>query len=388
VKRSTERILTTHIGSLPRPLQLRQLVVDRIEGKPVDDALLATTLTQAVADVVHKQVEVGLDVVNDGEQSKNHHAGYLRARLSGIEVTDRAPARRTFSVEADDFPEYYARGSTAANERLRAAARSACCVGPLGWKDFCEVKRDIANLKVAIGQESVADVFMTSPSPTIAANFQPNIYYPDDETYLYAMADVLKREYRAITDAGFVLQVDCIGFGTATRSRAASLQEGRREVARNIEVLNHALADVPAEQVRMHMCWGSDPGPHTRDGELRDMVDLLVGAKPMGITVVGASGRHVHEWKVWRDVKLPDDKVIIAGVIDHSTNIVEHPETVADRIVRYAQVVGRERVIAGVDCGFAPAAGLEDLRVEPRVMWTKFQSLVAGAALASRELWA
>lgn len=168
---------------------------------------------------------------------------------------------------------------------------------------------------------------MTSPSPTIAANFQPNLYYPDDDTYLYAMADVLKREYRAIVDAGFVLQVDCIGFGTGTRSRDASTLEIRREVARNVEVLNYALADIPSEQVRMHMCWGSDAGPHTRDGELRDMADLLITAKPAGITLVGASGRHEHEWKVWQDLKLPEDKVIIAGVIDHTTNSVEHPET-------------------------------------------------------------
>jgi 5-methyltetrahydropteroyltriglutamate--homocysteine methyltransferase len=244
-------------------------------------------------------------------------------------------------------------------------------------------------LKAAVADADLAieDVFMTSPSPTIAANFQPNLYYPDDDTYLYAMADVLKREYRAIADAGFVLQVDCIGLGTGTRSRDATPREVRREVARNLEVLNYALSDIPAEQVRMHMCWGSDPGPHTRDGELRDMADLLVTAKPAGITLVGASGRHEHEWKVWQDLELPDDKVIIAGVIDHSTNIVEHPENVADRILRYATVLGRERVIAGVDCGFAPAAGLEDFRVEPRVMWAKFQSLVRGAELASRQLW-
>jgi 5-methyltetrahydropteroyltriglutamate--homocysteine methyltransferase len=388
MKRSTDRILTTHIGSLPRPIELRQRVLDRTEGGQVDDKELASMITRAGADIVRKQAELGLDIINDGEHSKNHHTGYLRTRLSGIEVTDKAPPRRTFGAEAEDFPEYYARGSTEATEQLRAAARDACCVGPLAWKDFSEVERDIANLQAAVERASVEDVFMTSPSPTIAANFQPNLYYPDDESYLYAMADVLKREYRAITDAGFVLQVDCIGFGTGTRSRNASVHDIRSEVARNFEVLNYALAEVPADQVRMHLCWGSDRGPHTRDGELREMVDLIINAKPAGITLVGASGRHEHEWKVWNEIKLPEGRVIIAGVIDHSANIVERAEAVADRIPCDASVLGRENVIAGVDCGLAPAAGLEHLHVDPRVMWTKFESLVAGAAIASRQLWA
>jgi 5-methyltetrahydropteroyltriglutamate--homocysteine methyltransferase len=384
MKRSTSGILTTHSGSLPRPPELIAMLTNRADGQPVPATKFDSLVCTSVKQVVQKQVAAGLSIVNDGEHSKISYSGYLKDRLSGFEELEEGQVvHRLGFAEAADFPEYYERV-------LGRGFRRAYCVGPVGWKDFSEVERDIANLTAAVYglNPSVEDVFLSAASPSVAASFQPNRYYRTEEEYRVALADALKREYRAIVDAGFVLQVD-MPAGVASRRFGAesTRDEVRWAISQQIEILNYALADIPADRSRIHMCWGSDEAPHHRDVELPVIVDLLLQAKPDGITMVGANGRHAWEWQIWQDVKLPPGKVLIAGVIDSTTNIVEHPETVADRIVRYASAVGRENVIAGVDCGFSTAAGTEDYRVDPRVAWAKLGSLVAGARLATERLW-
>jgi 5-methyltetrahydropteroyltriglutamate--homocysteine methyltransferase len=383
VKRSTVRILTTHSGSLARPPTLTQLLTDRSNGIDVDASVFEPLVTDAVSSVVRRQVEAGITVVNDGENSKISYSGYLKDRLSGFEELEEGDVSPRLNLaEAEDFPEFYARTFH------RQAFRRAYCIGPIGWKRFAEVERDIRNLRAAVDGLAVEDVFMSAASPANAANFQPGRFYPTPSEYMYALADALKREYRAIVDAGFVLQVDCpMGVASRRFRGGDSVRDTRNVLEAQIEVLNHALGDIPAEQARIHMCWGSDEGPHHLDIELKDIVDLLLTVKASGMTIVGANGRHEHEWQVWRDVKVMDDKVIIPGVIDSTTNIIEHPDVVAERIVRYANVLGRENIIAGVDCGFSTVAGTEQFRVDPRIAWAKLQALAQGADLASQQLW-
>lgn len=387
MNRSTDRILTTHVGSLPRSADVLSLVRDRNDGKDVSAAEFEPLLQSSVIEAVRRQVEAGLSVVNDGELSRIAFASYLGSRLNGFEV-DRSVAIRgpSHRAEAAEFPEFYERP----NVNGLAGLRWWRCVDKISWKGFCEVERDIYNLKRATIGLDVADVFMTSPAPTLASSRQPNGgYYKSEEAFVYAMADALKREYRAIVDAGFVLQID-MPFTTSRRVSGSYTQlipELRRELAYHIEVLNYALADIPSEQARFHVCYGADESPHNRDPELSDFIDILLTAKPAGLTVVSASPRHQFEAGVFEGLRLPEGKVLICGVIDHSTNIVEHPRTVAERIVRFARAVGRENIIAGADCGFSPTAGMDLQKVDPRVMWAKFSSLVSGAAIASEELW-
>jgi 5-methyltetrahydropteroyltriglutamate--homocysteine methyltransferase len=387
MNRSTERILTTHVGSLPRSPDLLSLVRDRNDGKDVDSEQFEPLLKQGVNEAVKHQVDTGLSVVNDGELSRITFANQLGSRLNGFEVdkdvVNRGPSH---PAEAAEFPEFYERPSASGFSELRWWR----CVSEISWKGFSEVERDIKNLKDAVKGLDVAEVFMTSPAPTLASSRQPNGgYYESEEEFVHAMADTLKREYRAIVDAGFVLQVD-MPFTASRRlsgAYAELIPELRKDLAYRIEVLNYALADIPAEKARFHVCYGADESPHNRDPELADFIDILLTAKPAGLTVVSASPRHQFEAGVFEDVKLPEGKILLCGVIDHSTNIVEHPRTVAERIVRFAKAVGRENIIAGADCGFSPTAGMNRERVDPRVMWAKFGSLVQGAALASEELW-
>lgn len=377
MKRSTDGILTSHTGSLPRPKNLLDQLVAREEGKPVDPGVFDATVRQAVADVVKRQAEVGITVLNDGEQSKISYATYVKDRLDGFEGAETVVQ---MVVEARDFPEYAAR-------RTPAPIKRPTCSGPIKWKDFSSTQKDIDNLKAATRGVKAADVFMTAASPGVIALFLRNRYYPSEEEYLYAIADVMKREYNAIVRAGFLLQVDCpdLAMGWNTQFAELSLEEFKKVVALHVEVLNHALAGIPPEQLRMHLCWGNSEGPHHRDVPLKEIIPLVLKARPSAISFVGANPRHEHEWKVWREVKLPDGKVIIPGVIDSTTNFIEHPELVAERIVRYANVVGRENVIAGSDCGFGTAAPWS--LVDARIAWAKLQAMAEGARLATRELW-
>jgi 5-methyltetrahydropteroyltriglutamate--homocysteine methyltransferase len=375
MKRSTERIVTTHTGSLARPPELLQMLLAREEGQAVDPEVFDATARQAVTETVQRQVEVGLTIVNDGEQSKISFATYVRERLHGFGGADEP---RPVGLEAREFPEYAARR---ANPYRRPA-----CNAPIMWKDFAAVEKDIANLKAATAGRPVEEVFMTAVSPGTLANFFSNRYYPTREAYLEAVSEVMKREYEAIVQAGFLLQLDCPDLALrSTWFPDLSIQEFRTVVAQNVAALNAAIRDIPAAHVRMHVCWGAGEGPHNHDVPLRDIVDLLLEAQPTALSIVGANGRHEHEWKVWQEVKLPEGKVLIPGVIDSTTNIIEHPEVVAERIVRYATVLGRENVIAGVDCGFGTNAQTD--QVDPKIAWAKLRALVDGAELATRALW-
>jgi 5-methyltetrahydropteroyltriglutamate--homocysteine methyltransferase len=378
VKRSTNRILTTHTGSLPRPKDLLALLQDWEAGRLSAEAALHDRARSAVLDIVKKQAEAGLSVINDGEQGRADYTIYVKDRLTGFSG-ESSPWP---NADADEFPEW----AEMARQFAPPFQKRPACTGPVEWKDWPAVERDIRNLKDAAAGRS-EEVFMTSPSPGQIGRFLQNRYYPSDEKYLYTLADVMRREYQAIVQAGFILQLDCpdLALGRHTQFAHLSLQQFRDVAAMHVEVLNHAVADIPADRMRMHICWASTGGPHHRDVPLRDIVDVVIKARPSGLVIAGANPRHEHEWKVWRDVPLPAGKVLVAGVIDSTTNFIEHPELVAERIVRYASVVGRENVIAGVDCGFGTFAGR--VQVDTNIVWHKLRSLVEGARLASKELW-
>jgi 5-methyltetrahydropteroyltriglutamate--homocysteine methyltransferase len=379
VKRSTDRILTTHTGSLPRPKDLLRLLQDREEGRPTTEATLVSRTRAAVLDAVQKQREIGLSVVNDGEQGRADYTIYVKDRLTGF----AGESSSWPNPDAEEFPEW----TEMARQFAPPFQKRPACTGPVAWKDWPAVERDIQNLEDAAAAAGADEVFMTSPSPGQIGRFLQNRYYPNDEKYLYTLADVMKREYKAIVDAGFILQIDCpdLALGRHTQFANLTLREFRDIAAMHVEVLNYAVAELPADRMRIHVCWASTGGPHHRDVPLRDIVDIVVQARPIGLVIAGANPRHEHEWKVWKDVKLPAGKVLVAGVIDSTTNFIEHPELVAERIERYASVVGRENVIAGVDCGFGTFAGR--VQVDTNIVWHKLRALVEGAVLASRALW-
>ena len=378
MKRSTDRILTTHTGSLPRPKDLLALLQEREEGRLRSEAALHDRTRSAVLDIVRKQAETGLSVINDGEQGRADYTIYVKDRLTGF----GGESTPWPSTDAEEFPEW----AEMARQFAPPFQKRPACTGPIEWKDWPAVERDIRNLTDATAGRS-EEVFMTSPSPGQIGRFLQNRYYPSDEKYLYTLADVMKREYQAIVQAGFVLQVDCpdLALGRHTQFAHLSLEQFRDVAKMHIDVLNHAVADIPPDRMRMHICWASTGGPHHRDLPLKDIADVVVKGRPGALVVAGANPRHEHEWKVWRDVPLPAGKVLVAGVIDSTTNFIEHPELVAERITRYAAVAGRENVIAGVDCGFGTFAGR--VQVDTNIVWRKLASLVEGARLASKELW-
>jgi 5-methyltetrahydropteroyltriglutamate--homocysteine methyltransferase len=378
VKKSTEGILTTHTGSLPRPKDLLTLLQEREEGRSRGEVALHDRTRSAVLDVVKKQADIGLSVINDGEQGRADYTIYVKDRLTGFSG-ESTPWPNT---DAEEFPEW----AEMARQFAPPFQKRPACTGPVEWKDWPAVERDIRNLKDASAGRS-EEVFMTSPSPGQIGRFLQNRYYPSDEKYLYTLADVMKREYQAIVQAGFILQIDCpdLALGRHTQFAHLSLEQFRDVARMHVEVLNHAVADIPPDRMRMHICWASTGGPHHRDLPLKDIADVVVKGRPGALVIAGANPRHEHEWKVWRDVPLPAGKVLVAGVIDSTTNFIEHPELVAERIARYAGVIGRENVIAGVDCGFGTFAGR--VQVDTNIVWRKLGSLVEGARLASKELW-
>jgi 5-methyltetrahydropteroyltriglutamate--homocysteine methyltransferase len=376
MQHSTEHILTTHTGSLARPPRLRELLFARDRGEVIDRAEFDQVLKQAVHECVRKQLEVGLDIVNDGEMSKISFASYVRERLDGFaERVEPLPV----SLDAREFPEWASRSPM---PTLRYA-----CTAPVEWRNFGAVEQDIANLRAATANRELANVFLSAASPGTLANFFPNHHYPSRESYLAALAKTMRREYAAIIHAGFVLQLDCPDLALHDIwFPDLSVDEFRDVVAQNIAALNQALEGLPTECVRMHVCWGATERPLLRAVPLAAIIDLLLEAHVGALSIVGANGRHEHEWRIWHETRLPDGMLLIPGVVDNTTNIVEHPEVVAERLVRYARVVGKENVIAGVDCGFATGAG--STQVDDGVAWAKLESLVEGAHLASRQLWA
>jgi 5-methyltetrahydropteroyltriglutamate--homocysteine methyltransferase len=387
MKRSTDRILTTHVGSLIRPQPLQQFLRAQQEGEPFDQAAYDGCLAQSVAEVVAQQAAAGIDVISDGEFGKSiSWSQYVLERLSGFERRPVKPGANPFTRGADRqrFPEFYA--ELDAHEGL-ATTKDAVCVGPIAYTGQAALTRDIGNFKAALGGVKVEEAFLPVAAPASVIPDRKNEYYKTDEECLVAIGEAMRTEYRMIVDAGFLLQLDDARAAVAYDRMVppARFDDYREWVAMHVEVLNHAIAGLPPERIRYHVCWGSWPGPHTTDVALRDIVDLILAVKVGAYVIEGANPRHEHEWKVWRDVKLPPGKVLIPGVISHATNVVEHPELVAERIMRLARLVGRDNIIAGTDCGFAQ--GPFHRRVHPTIMWAKLETLAQGAQLASAELW-
>ncbi len=381
MKQSVDRILTTHVGSLPRPQDVVDQLFAQDKAEAYDPAAFDATMTRAVADAVRKQVAVGVDIVSDGEMSKISYATYIRHRLTGFEI---AEVPRATPRDLDDYPAYRDR---IAQEGGTPKYHRPVVRGAIKIKDLTPLKKDIENLKAAAVAAGAEEAFMNAASPGVIAVFQPNEYYPSDEAYLQALAEVMKVEYEQIVASGLLLQVDCpdLAMGRHIRFRNDDIATFKKAAQRQVEALNYALANVPAGRVRMHLCWGNYEGPHHHDVDLSEILDIVLSAKPQAIQFESANPRHQHEWKVWATASIPEDKILIPGVLDTTTNFIEHPELVAERIARFAGIVGRERVIAGTDCGFGTFAGFG--KVHPDIAYGKLESLREGARMASERLW-
>jgi 5-methyltetrahydropteroyltriglutamate--homocysteine methyltransferase len=380
MKRSTDRILTTHTGSLPRTAKVVELLLAEQQKPGARRAELTAAAREAVAYVVRKQVECGLDIINDGEQGRTDYTVHVLDRLTGFEGESAAP----MGTGEPEFPELAQLLSHFASPFQYRPS----CSGDVTWKDWPAALADIELAKNAMKGAKAEEFFMTSPSPGQIARYLKNRHYKTEEAYIYALADVMKREYKAIVDAGFVLQLDCPDLAMLRHMVYLNLPlaEFRKIIAVNVAALNHAVADLPAARMRMHVCWGSTVAPHHTDVPLKDIIDIVLTAKPQAVSFPAANARHEHEWKIWREVKLPPGKIIIPGVIDSTVNTIEHPEVVADRLLNFCNVVGRENVIGGVDCGFGTFAGR--VQVDSKIVWMKLASLAEGARLASKQLWA
>jgi 5-methyltetrahydropteroyltriglutamate--homocysteine methyltransferase len=377
------RIVTTHVGSLPRPNALSALLFARTQKRPFDATAFAGELRAGVQAIVRQQGELGIDVVSDGEFSKISFQYYVTDRLGGIEPITPAPGRRV-TRENQAFPTFYRDGSHSGTQPTRFA-----CTGPIRYTGQAQLAQDLANLKAAVADAGHVDAFMPSVSPSSCVGLMENRYYKSEEEHLFAVADALREEYRAIIAAGFMLQIDDPRLAMHYMLTPGESVEATRAWAhRRIDALNHALRDLPPERVRHHTCYGINMGPRTSDIELKHLADLIVTISAGHYSFEMANPRHEHEWRVWESVKLPDGKVLMPGCITHASVIVEHPELVAERIVRLAKIVGRERVMASSDCGFASTlAPNERPEIEPEIVWAKFASLTEGARLATKMLW-
>jgi 5-methyltetrahydropteroyltriglutamate--homocysteine methyltransferase len=386
MKRSTARILTTHVGSLPRPDDLFDLMLDRMDGKAVDETAYAERVRRAVQDTVRQQVDAGLDVVSDGEMAKPSFITYAASRLSGLETRDGfRPSPFANTRETRDFPDYYQ--STVA-QQVSARRRRALmvCGGPIAYKGYAALKADLDTLKAALAGVDAAEAFVPAIAPSNVEATTPNEYYPTPEAYVFAIAEAMREEYKAIVDAGFLLQIDDPFLVTYYITRPdLDVAACRQWAELRVEALNTALAGIPADRIRFHTCYSINMGPRIHDMQLKDIVDIILKVRAGAYSFEAANPRHEHEWEDWKRIKIPDDKILIPGVITQSTVLVEHPELVAQRLERFAAIVGRERVIAGADCGFASFAGSNE--VHPSIVWAKFKALVDGARIASKRLW-
>jgi len=388
MKRSSERILTTHVGSLIRPPKLQEFLRAKQGGKPYDEQGFQKCLSDSVAEVVKQQADAGIDVVSDGEFGKSiSWAQYALTRLSGFERRPiKTDAANPFKRGADrtKFAEFY---EELDEKQAVSTTTEAICTGPISYVGNDELERDIRNFKTALAKVKVEEAFLPVAAPASVIPDRKNEYYKNDEELQVAIAAAMRTEYKTIVDAGFIVQLDDAR-SAVTYDRMVppgSFADYKRWLETQIEILNHAIEGLPQDRVRYHICWGSWPGPHTSDVPLKDIVDVVLKAKVGAFVIEGANPRHEHEWKVWKDAKLAPGQILIPGVISHATNVVEHPELVAERIVRLANLVGRENVIAGTDCGFAQGPFYR--RVHPSIMWAKFEALAEGARLASKELW-
>ena len=380
MKRSTDRILTTHTGSLPRTAKVVELLLAEQKHPGARKAELDAAVREAIAHVVQKQIECGIDIINDGEQGRTDYTVHVLDRLTGF-AGESTPPLGTGDAEFPELAQLLTHFASPFQYR-------PACTGEVAWKDWAAALADIDLSKHTMNGANAAELFMTSPSPGQIARYLKNKHYKTEEAYVYALADVMKREYKAIVDAGFILQLDCpdLAMLRHTVYLDKSLADFRKIIAVNVAALNHAVADIPADRMRMHVCWGSTVAPHHTDVPLIDIIDIVLTAKPLAVSFPAANARHEHEWKIWRQLKLPAGKVVIPGVIDSTVNTVEHPEVVADRILNFANVAGRDNVIAGVDCGFGTFAGR--VQVDSKIVWLKLQSLAEGARRASAQLWA
>ncbi|MGI8527819.1 MAG: cobalamin-independent methionine synthase II family protein [Pseudolabrys sp.] len=382
--RSTERFLTTHTGSLPRPEDLIRIMHAKENGVPVDPAALAARVRTAVAEVVKKQADAGIDLINDGEMSKPSYATYVKDRLAGFGGTGN-----TFVYQ--DLAAYPKLEKRVFGDPGRSRRKTPACNAPISVRDTHAARTDADNLQAALvtvkSQNSQLGGFMSAASPGVVSLFFRDEHYGSQEKYLEAIAEAMRHEYETIAKAGFVLQIDCpdLAMGRHIQYADLSLEEFRKKARLHIEALNHALRNIPPEQLRMHLCWGNYEGPHHCDVPLADIIDIVLTARPGAISLEAANPRHAHEWKLFESVKLPDGKVLIPGVIESKSNFIEHPELIAQRIARYANLVGRENVIAGSDCGYGTWVG--QAAVDPEVVFAKFAAMAQGAALASKQFW-
>jgi 5-methyltetrahydropteroyltriglutamate--homocysteine methyltransferase len=379
MKISTNRILTTHTGSLPRPADLVELIKQNEVGQINDRAAYEARIASAVDEIVRHQAEVGIDIVNDGEAGKPGYSTYVKDRLTGFGGESRTT---NINAEARDFPEWGVRRVVGS-----AAIQRPACDGPVAWQDFGAVEREIANLKAAAARTPTEEVFMSAASPGVIAAFLPNEHYASYEEYIQVLADVMRREYNAVYQAGFILQLDCPDLAMTRHNRHVdkSLDEFRAICNVHVDAINEATKDIPPEAMRIHLCWGNYEGPHHLDMPIKDIIDIVLRSRPAAISFEGANPRHEHEWQLWETMKLPEGRYLVPGVIDSTSNFIEHPELVAQRIQRYAGAVGRENVIAGSDCGFGTFATSDT--VDPRISWAKLGALAEGAAIASKALW-
>jgi len=390
MKLSTDRILTTHVGSLPRPDDLIELMLAENRGETADPAALDARINEAVRDVVARQVELGIDVVSDGELGKIAYTFYVKHRLSNI--ADGVPPgaevpRDVANLDLLDHPDFAERARQSRHTWSLLYDRP-CCTGPVTYENRKPLDRDLANLGQAIAAAKPVEAFMNAASPGVLTKFVPDAFYRNEANYIGALADAMKEEYEAIHKAGFLLQIDCPDLGSARHNQYQNLTDAEflKIAERNIDAVNHATANIPPEAMRIHICWGNYEGPHTHDIPLAKVFPVLMKARPAGVLFEGANPRHEHEWEDIKDLKIPDHKVLIPGVVDSTSNFVEHPKLIAQRICHYADIVGRERVIAGTDCGFGTFVRREPL-VATSVVWSKFRAMAEGAAIATERLW-
>jgi len=381
MKTSVDRILTTHVGSLPRPQNVVDYLFAEDQGKDFDRAGYDQTMREEVASIAKKQTTAQVDIISDGEMSKISYATYIRHRLTGFEIGE---VPRATPKDLDEYPEFRDR---LAQQGGTPKYHRPICRGAIQIKDLEPLNKDIANLKSAMAEANAAEAFMNAASPGVIAVFQPNQYYPSHETYLQALAEVMKVEYETIVNSGLLLQVDCpdLAMGRHIKFRDADEAEFLRNAEAQVEALNYALKDLPSNRVRMHLCWGNYEGPHTHDIPIEKILPIVMKAKPQAVLFEAANPRHAHEWQVWNEAQIPEDKILIPGVLDTTTNFIEHPQLVAERVLKFTNIVGRERVIAGSDCGFGTFAGFG--AVHPTICWGKLSAMAEGARLASEKLW-
>jgi 5-methyltetrahydropteroyltriglutamate--homocysteine methyltransferase len=381
MKRSVDRILTTHAGALPQPKDLRELHNARSSGNAADEAAFFERVRGAVAAAAQKQIDCGIDIINDGEMGKSNFSRYARERLGGFVEREARPGERPstiFARDLVDFPDYF----TARAAHRGDNVKRVFCNAPLRYTGHDFLEREIEDFKAALRGQKYEEAFLPAVAPGTIEHWMKNDYYPSDDAYLFAIADAMHEEYKTIADAGFLLQIDDPDLPDGWQFMShMTVTEYRRYAELRIDALNHGLRDIPADRIRFHTCWGSYHGPHKHDIPLREIIDLILKVKASTISIEAANPRHEHEWRVWEEVKLPQDKVLVPGVVGHATDIVEHPQAIADRLARYARIVGRENLMAGTDCGLGPRVG------SPEICWAKLESLAEGARLASRELW-